>query len=259
MIALELLWWAGWLYFLAWVALPLAGVPVVGPALGLAAWVLLAPWSSLLGMALLHRLLPRSEAGTYRMFADRGSVSWALKEWAPSVYLAVFQPVFFLSLGFQRIALWAFQARLGPGAALTSRTVVREPHHLRLGRASLVGEYAHLVCSYRPRPGILIVGVVDIGEEVLVGAHSVIGPGARIGRGSTLELAVRVGPGSEIGEHARIEAGTAIYSGVRIGRDVRIGKGCLVPSGCVIEDGAQIPDGTVLKPGATWPGSRRSA
>ena len=77
MIALDLLWWVGWLYFAAWVALPLALIGVVGPVVGMAVWVLLAPWSALLGMSLAHRLLPASEEGIFELFADRGSTRWA--------------------------------------------------------------------------------------------------------------------------------------------------------------------------------------
>lgn len=257
MIALELLWWAGWLYFLAWAALPLLGVLLLGPVAGLAAWALLAPWSALAGMAALHRVLPRSEAGKFRMFEDRGSVRWAIKEWAPSVYLAVFQPVLFQSAAFQRIALRAFGARLGPGALLTSRTCAREPHHLRIGRATLVGEFVHLVCSYQPRPKTLVVAGIEIGDDVLVGAHSIVAPGARIGNRCILELGVWVGVGTTIGENSRIGARTAIYNSVRIGKGVTIGKGCLLPSGSVVGDGAVLPDGTVVPDGRLEPDLRR--
>lgn len=246
MIALELLWWAGWLYFAAWVALPLVLVAQLGPYGAAVTWLFLAPWSGLLGMALVHRLLPASEPGRFRMFSDSGSIRWALKGWAPSVYLTVFQPVGFQSPAFQRIVLWAFQARLATGALITSRTVIREPHHVRIGRASLVGEFAHLVCSYQARPGLLMVGDIEIGDGVLVGAYSHIGPGARIASGAILEHDVRVGPQTTIGSNARIGAGSAIYGGVRIGDGACIGKGCLVASGSVVADGARIPDGTVL-------------
>lgn len=246
MIFLEILWWLGWAYFAAWAALPLLAVRVLGGGVGLIAWAVLAPWSALFGMAGLHRLLPRSDAGKFSLWADRGSVRWALKGWAPSVYLTVFQPLFFQSLRFQQVAMWAFGARLGRGALVTSRTIIREPHRVRVGPGSLIGEYAHLVCSYQPRPGILDVGDIVIGDAVLVGAYTQLGPGVRIGSGCVLEHAVRVGPHSTIGAASRIGAGTAVYNRVRIGDHVTIGKGCLIPSGTVIGDGVCIPDGTML-------------
>lgn len=246
MIALELLWWIGWGWFASWVAVPLLLMPSLGVVPGLVAWALLAPWSALLGMALLHRLLPVSESGTFRLFADRGSLCWALKGWAPSVFLTVFQPLFFLSQGFQRIALQAFQARLGPGTWITSRTIVREPHHVRIGRASLVGEYAHLVCSYQPRIGLLIVGEIEIGDNVLVGAHSLIAPGSRVGAGTVLEHAVNIGAGTVIGANVRIGAGSCLYNRVKVGDGAILGKNCVVCSGATIPPGSRIPDGTLV-------------
>ena len=246
MIALELLWWVGLAWFAAWVALPLFLLPALGPALGLVLWALLAPWSALLGMGLLHRAFPASESGTYRLFADRGSTCWALKGWAPSVFLTVFQPLFFLSPPFQRLALRAFQARLGKGASITSRTIVREPHHVRIGQGSRVGEYAHLVCSYQPRIGLLIVGGIDIGENVLIGAYSLIAAGTRIGDGASLEHNVSVGAGTLIGENVRIGAGSCLYNRVHVGDGAILGKNCVVSSGATILPGSRIPDGTLV-------------
>jgi acetyltransferase-like isoleucine patch superfamily enzyme len=248
-ISLELLWWIGLAWFSAWVALPLLVMPLTGPVFGVVVWCLLAPWSALVGMASLHRLLPASAAGTFKLFSDRGAVHWALKGWAPSLYLTVFQPVAFMSEGFQRLALRAFGARLAPGALLTSRTIVREPHHLTVGAASLIGEYVHLICSYQPRPKLLVVGPITIGERVLVGAYSHLGPGVQIGADCFLEYAVRVGANSTVGAGTRIGAGSSIYNTVHIGAGVTIGKGCLIPSGIRISDGARIPDGTILVSG----------
>ncbi len=246
-MTLELLWWLGWVYFAAWAALPLALVGVVGPMLGGMAWALLAPWSALVGMATAHRLLPATEGGTFRLFGDRGSIRWALKGWAPSVYLTVFQPVFFLSPVFQRIALRAFGARVGAGAQVTTRTSIREPHMIELGRDSVVGEYAHLACSYQPRPRTLVVAGIRIGDGVLIGAYCKLGAGCRIGARSTVEYRVAIGAHTAIGEDTRIGAGTFIRNRARVGSRVRIGKECSIAFGAVVPDGARLPDGTV------WP------
>jgi acetyltransferase-like isoleucine patch superfamily enzyme len=247
MMMLEFLWWVGWAYFAAWAALPLALVPVVGPMAGVIAWALLAPWSALVGMATAHRLLPASEEGTFQLFQDRGSVRWALKGWAPSVYFTVFQPVFFLSPGFQRIALRAFGARLGARAQVTSRTSIREPHLIELGRDSLVGEFAHLVCSYQPRPRTLVVAGIRIGDGVLIGAYCKLGAGCRVGARSTVEHSVSIGAHTTIGEDTRIGAGSFIRNRVRVGSRVRIGKQCSIAFGAAIPDDARLPDGTA------WP------
>ena len=252
MLILELLWWVGCAWFAACVALPLVTVPVIGWLPGLVVWAVLAPWTALAGMAGIHRLLPRSEAGTFRLPADRDSVRWALKGWAPSLYLTVFQPLYFTSRFFQVLVLRAFGARLGAGAWLTSRTIIREPHHVCVGARSLVGEYAHLISSYQPRPGVLIVADVVIGDDSLVGGYSHLAPGARIGSRCVIEHAVAIGARSSIGDDSRVGAGTAIYSAVRIGRDVMIGKNCMIASGTVIADGARIPDAAVVGPSSRF-------
>jgi acetyltransferase-like isoleucine patch superfamily enzyme len=243
--SLDLLWWVGWAWCAAWIALPSVAVSAAGPLAGIVIWAMLAPWSALLGLALVHRLVPRSMPGTFRFPEDPGSVRWAICAWAPSVYLAVFQPLFFNSRMFQRVVLQAFGARLGPGAWITSRTTAREPHHLRVGARTLVGEYAHLACSYQPRPGLLVVADIVIGDDCLIGAYCHLGPGVVIGSRCLLEHASAVGAGTRIGDDTRIGAATAIYNGVRIGSHVTIGKHCLIPAGIVIDDGARIPDGTV--------------
>lgn len=246
MLILEVLWWVGLVWCAVWAALPLAAVPVAGPVVGFAIWVVLAPWTALAGVASVHRLIPRSEPGTYRLPGDPGAVRWALTGWAPSVYLTLFQPLFFNSRMFQRLVLGALGARLGPGAWVTSRTVIREPHHVRIGARSLVGEYAHLVCSYQPRPGLLLVSDITIGEDSLIGAYTHVGPGAVIGSSCTLGHSVVLGGWTTVGDGARIGAGTTIYNRARIGADAQIGKHCFIPTGAVIESGARIPDGTVL-------------
>jgi UDP-3-O-[3-hydroxymyristoyl] glucosamine N-acyltransferase len=246
---LDVLWWVGWAVCAGLVALPLLAVPLLGPIAGFIAWAMLAPWTALLGLAAVHRVLPRSDPGTFHLPGDAGSTRWALKGWAPSVYLTLFQPVFFASPSFQRLVLRSFGARLGAGAWLTSRTVIREPHHLRVGARSLVGEYAHLACSFQPRPGLLIVAPIVIGDDTLVSAYCHIAPGASIGSRCILEHAVAVGPSALIGDDSRIGAGTTIYRMARIGREVSIGKHCVIPAGCCIGAGERIPDGTTLVPG----------
>jgi acetyltransferase-like isoleucine patch superfamily enzyme len=253
MIVLEALWWAGWIWFVAWAVLPLALAGITGPLAAIVLWAVLAPWSALFGMALAHRLLPAAEPGRFRMFADRGSVSWALKGWAPALYLAVFQPVFFLSPAFGRVALRAFGARLGAGAQVTTRTSIREPHLVTIGRGSLVGEFAHLVCSHQPKPHTLVVAPIAIGDEVLIGGYSVLGAGSRVGSRSILEYRVSLGPHATVGEDSRIGAGTTIRERARIGHRVRLGKGCSIGLGAVVADDTRLPDGS------TWPAAGAGA
>ncbi len=250
MIILDVLWWVGWAWFALCAAAPLALVSVLGPVLGVAAALVLAPWSTLIGTAALHHILPASEPGRFRMFADRGAIRWALKGWAPSVYLTVFQPVFFLSPAFQRIALLAFGAQLAPGARVTTRTSIREPQLVRIGRDSLVGEFVQIVCAYQPRPGLLHLEGIVIGDGVLIGAHSVLAPGARVGDHSVIEYDVTIGARATVGAHAHIGSGTRIFTGARVGHGVVMGKGCLVLAGATIPDDTRVADGVQWKAGS---------
>jgi acetyltransferase-like isoleucine patch superfamily enzyme len=245
-VILDLCWWLGAVWFAVWAILPFSLVAVLGTVPGMIAGTVLAPWSALIGMSALHRALPASPPGTYRFPDDAGAVRWAFKQWAPSLYLTVFQPVCGQSERFLRLALRAFGATLGRDALLTSRTIVREPHHVQVGARSLVGEYAHLICSYQPIRGVFVVARIEIGDDVLVGGYCHLAPGVRIGSGSRLEHAVSVGAHSIVGSNASIGAGTAIYNHVCLGADVTIGKNCVVPSGARIADHARIPDGTVV-------------
>jgi acetyltransferase-like isoleucine patch superfamily enzyme len=148
-------------------------------------------------------------------------------------YLAVFQPVCFMSEGFQRLVLLAFGARLGPGALVTSRTIIREPHHVRIGAATLVGEFVHLACSYQPRPRLLVVDDIVIGDGVLVGAHSLLAPGARVGNRCIIEHAVSIGAHVTIGDNVHVGAGAPVHrrAGRRRGDDR---QGCIIPAGSMI-------------------------
>ncbi len=247
MRTLDLAWWAGLAFFAACAASPLLLLPLVGPVLGFVAWVVLAPFTALAGLAAVHRLLPASEPGTFRVGSDAGATRWALGLWAPSVYLAVFQPLYFQSAALQRLVLRAFGAELADDALLTSRTVVREPQLLHVGARSVVGEFVHLATSLQPRPGLLVVGRIHIDDDVLVGGYTHVGPGARIGPRAIIEHRVTVGPHTTIGAGSRIGADSTIWSHVRVGVGVTIGKSCLIASGVEIADGTQIPDGTVVR------------
>ncbi|MBK7367240.1 MAG: hypothetical protein IPJ04_04810 [Candidatus Eisenbacteria bacterium] len=208
---------------------------------------------ALLGMAAAHGLMPPIEEGTFGPFSDRGSIRWAIKGWAPAVYLGVFQPLFFLSPLFQRTALRAFGAKLAANARVTTRTSVREPHLIEIGRDSLVGEYAHLATSYQPKLHTLIVGRIRIGDDVLIGAYCVLGAGCRVGSRTIVEFRVAIGARAIIGEDAFIGADTIIWVGARIGNGVRIGKSCVIAMGAVVPDGARLPDGT------SWPAASSPA
>lgn len=248
MIGLELMWWAGWGWFAAWGLLPLLLVRVLGMPAGLLAWTMLVPWSTLAGLIIVHRLLPAPITGSWRSTGEPGHISWALHLWAPSLWLAVFQNSCGTSNAFLRVALRGFGAQIGTGSVVSSRTIIREPHLVVIGRDTLVGEFAHLICSFQPCLGTLIVDRITIGDRVLIGAHCHLGAGAVVGSDTLLEYAVAVGPASIVGANCRIGSGTSLYGQVVVGDGARIGKRCLIAAGSVIPPGAVIPDASVIAP-----------
>jgi UDP-3-O-[3-hydroxymyristoyl] glucosamine N-acyltransferase len=243
---LDILWWLGWAFLATLIALPLLAIPHLGLIAGFVVWALLAPWTALGGLALARRLLPDSEAGVFRIPGDAGSTRWAMAGWAPTLYLTLFQSLFFLSIGFQRFALRTFGAKMGSGSWVTSRTIIREPHHVRIGARTLIGEYAHLSCSLQPRPGLLIVAPISIGDDTIVSAYCHLAPGARIGSRCTIEHAAVIGPRTTIGDDTTIGASTVIYGHAQIGCRVRIGRHCVLPTGTTVPDGARLSDGTIV-------------
>ena len=250
MSGFELLWWVGWAYAAAWAALPLALLHWLGPWPVAVLWALLAPWTTLFGLAIAHRLLPPVVPGTYRMFRDPGSVHWAMRTWAPSVAMTLLQPLFFLSRTFSGIALRALGATLGEGAWVTSRTILHEPHLVRLGRGAVAGEYSHFITSYQVRPGLLVVGSIEIGDDAMIAGYVRLGAGARIGARTIVEYDASVGPRVSVGEDSRIGGQAVLYTGCTIGSRVRLGKGCSVLAHAVVPDDTRVPDNTVWDAGA---------
>ncbi len=74
----------------------------------------------------------------------------------------------------------------------------------------------------------VIADNVSLGENVSIGAHTVIEDGARIGAD------VVIHPGCVIAQRVKIGAGSVLYANSSIYADVSIGKHCIIHSGAVI-------------------------
>lgn len=77
-------------------------------------------------------------------------------------------------------------------------------------------------------PTAVIADDCQIGEQVWVGAHSVIETGVHIGNG------VHIGPGCIIQARSQIEAGSRLVARVTLGTDTQIGAEVLIHPGAVI-------------------------
>ena len=105
------------------------------------------------------------------------------------------------------------------------------------------------------------VGIVEIGDDVEIGANATIDRGSlddtRIGEGVKLDNLVHVGHNVQIGEHTVIAAQTGISGSSWVGHHVVVGGQVGIADHCRLEDraiaGAQagIPTGKTIRAGQT--------
>jgi UDP-3-O-[3-hydroxymyristoyl] glucosamine N-acyltransferase len=77
-------------------------------------------------------------------------------------------------------------------------------------------------------PTAIVAADAKIGEGVSIGAYTVVGPGSRIGKATTIMPQVTIGADVAIGAHC------LVYSGVRIGHACTLGDRVLVHANAVI-------------------------
>lgn len=73
-----------------------------------------------------------------------------------------------------------------------------------------------------------VAASAQLGEDVYVGAYSVVGENVKLGNN------VKIYPNSYIGDNTEIGDNTIIYSGVHVYHDTIIGQSCIVHSGAII-------------------------
>ena len=76
--------------------------------------------------------------------------------------------------------------------------------------------------------GKIIIGYIDIGEEVSLGGYVTVSPGVKIGEKVNVGAEVKIGPGVTIGDHAKIGAGSFISPFLTIGQSTEIMMGSVV-------------------------------
>lgn len=103
--------------------------------------------------------------------------------------------------------------------------------HITIGPGSNVGSHCRIATQSR----------VAIGESVLIGAYSYIGPGNHThnsGSGDLISAPMDIKGGVSIGDHSWIGAGSVILDGVSIGRR------CIVGAQSLVKD--DVPDGATV-------------
>jgi UDP-3-O-[3-hydroxymyristoyl] glucosamine N-acyltransferase len=105
------------------------------------------------------------------------------------------------------------------------------------------------------------VGIVEIGDNVEIGANATIDRGSlddtRVAEGVKLDNLVHVGHNVQIGAHTVVAAQTGISGSSRVGHHVVIGGQVGIADHCTLEDGsiagaqAGIPTGKTIRAGQT--------
>jgi len=94
---------------------------------------------------------------------------------------------------------------------------------------------AKLLCGSEDRardihPTAIVPPSVRLGQNVAVGARSVLGEQVKIGDGTTVGAGCVVGDRAEIGDHCRLDANVTIYSGTTLGHRVLVQAGAVLGS-----------------------------
>jgi UDP-3-O-[3-hydroxymyristoyl] glucosamine N-acyltransferase len=139
---------------------------------------------------------------------------------------------------------------------------VRIGHRVEIHAGTVIGAdgfgYAYGDGRYWKFPQ---VGIVEIGDDVEVGANATIDRGSlddtRIGEGVKLDNLVHVGHNVQIGAHTVIAAQTGISGSSSLGHHVVVGGQVGIADHCTLEDGAiagaqaGIPTGKTIRAGQT--------
>ncbi len=100
------------------------------------------------------------------------------------------------------------------------------------------------------------IGVVEIGDDVEIGANTTIDRGAldatQIGRGVKIDNLVQIGHNVEVGEHTVVAAQAGIAGSCKVGRKVILTGQTGLSGHCTLEDGVILAPQSGVPEGKTW-------
>ncbi|MBI3590376.1 MAG: hypothetical protein HY094_03225 [Candidatus Melainabacteria bacterium] len=99
---------------------------------------------------------------------------------------------------------------------------------IRLRKGCSIGWGSKLFNHLFEENGKIIIGYVDIGEEVSIGGFASISPGVTIGKKANIGAEVRLAPGVTIGNYAKIGAGSLISPFLTVGEGAEVMMGSIV-------------------------------
>lgn len=90
-------------------------------------------------------------------------------------------------------------SKIHPNTIISSPDCIPDPYRVTIGKGSIVGLGAVISGHFQPNANDTILGNVEIGENVLIGAYSLIAPDVKIGAGARILAQSGVYPKSVIG------------------------------------------------------------
>lgn len=192
----------------------LGGVPAACLAV-VPAYVLLLT-GVILQVSAIRLVSPRVKPGIYRKFAKGNFFALV---WATGLNNLLFATPFMRTINFLAVLRYLFYRGQGMkthfGNWISVDAVIMDPGLVTLGRNVNIGGMAAITGHVAMHDAMVILPVT-IGDNVVVGAASKLGPGveigdnALIGAEAALGMRVRVGEGAYVEPFSRVESGTVI-------------------------------------------------
>ncbi len=213
-------------------------------ALDLASRVSAALAAELLAVTFLRLAVPRPLPGAHRVGRHADYLRWISSAALVDVVLhpLVRGPFWFLH-GTRVLYLRALGADVGWNVGLHAELSLRDPSLVAIGAGSQLEPGVRVEAGIHAA-GRVLVGRVAVGRGVLVGAHTVLMPGATIGHD------VRIEPVALIGEDVRVGVGATVGEGARLEKGVDLGSYVSVGTGAILSEGVRVGERAKVSPGS---------
>lgn len=186
---------------------------------------------------------PPLDEGLCKVGFNRRYFKWGLN----SIFQGLFTTAFFdrqIHIIFYLRYLYyrAMGMKLPFNCIIGTRVVIRQAELIELGHRVVLGEMCGLYGHGSPDGKHHFQARIKVGDRVMVGAYSFVGPGVRIGDDAVVGTAAFLSHGVRIGEKASVGARAFLASDVH------------VPARARVLANAVVEAGTEMKEGETWGG-----
>ena len=171
-------------------------------------------------VVLKNLVQPRLRVGKSQVGATRGFLAWGLNSVFQGLFIAApFHDQVHFLFWLRFLYYRGMGMRLHPSVVLGTGAVLRQVELIRVGKGSVIGIGAALSCHVNVDGKTHQQAAVSIGERVLIGAHTSIGPGVSVGDGSvvgyrsTLSVGVSLDPGAVLGAEVFVKNNVHIGAG----------------------------------------------